>query len=325
MKLFAAGLALVLGMVALLASPAALAGAQFAGGNQSEQLRQAAQLLRDGKTQEALAAVRRELEANPASIAAGNMLDTIGENAEARTVFQRAIDAAPTPAARAAAQRSMAMSYAFSADCANTVKYEEMVIAYWATREQVEPENAFYQQGEMANEAARVCIDHGDLATADKYYRRGGELGLKEPDPRTHPASLWHFRTAHALARLAARRGDAAEAARQVAEARRMLDSDRNMAEDQERFFPYLTGYVGLYTNDLQTAEKDLTRAVGMPGNSNDPFMHYLLGLTFEKLGRTDQARDIFMKAYDLSRGHNPPAAFVRPTLRKKLGLAATH
>ena len=68
------------------------------------------------------------------------------------------------------------------------------MIAYWATREQAEPQNAFYQEGEIANEAARVCIDAGDFATAERYYRRGTELGLKEPEPKTHPASLWNFR-----------------------------------------------------------------------------------------------------------------------------------
>jgi len=213
------------------------------------------------------------------------------------------------------------MSYAFDGDCANTVKYEELVISYWITREQAEPQNAFYQQGEMANEAARVCIDHGDFTTAEKYYRRGRELGLKEPEPRTHAASLWEYRTAHALARLAARRGDAAEAKRQVAEARRILDGDKTMAADQERFYPYLTGYVALYTNDLKTAEVELTRAVAMPGNANDPFINYLLGLTYERLGQAQKAHEIFVKAYDRARGHNPPAAFVRPTLRKKLGM----
>jgi hypothetical protein len=81
-------------------------------------------------------------------------------------MFQRLIDSAATPAAKAAAQRAMAMSYAFDGDWPNTVKYEEMVIAYWKTREHEEPQNAFYQQGEMANEAARVCIDVGELNTA---------------------------------------------------------------------------------------------------------------------------------------------------------------
>src|SRR5687768_10002180 len=106
-------------------------------------------------------------------------LDTEGRSTEARARFQQLIDSAPTAAARAAAQRRMAMSYAFDGDCANTVRYEEMVIAYWKTREREEPQNAFYQQGEMANEAARVCIDVGDLDTAEKYYRMGSELGLK--------------------------------------------------------------------------------------------------------------------------------------------------
>src|SRR5688572_33451911 len=92
-----------------------------------------------------------------------NGLDTHGRAVEARAAFQRLIDSAATPAARAAAQRRMAMSYGFEGDCANAVRYEEMVIAYWKTREREEPQNAFYQQGEMAKEAARVCIDAGEV------------------------------------------------------------------------------------------------------------------------------------------------------------------
>lgn len=250
-------------------------------------------------------------------------LDTEGRTTEARAWFQRIIDSAATPAAKAAAQRRMAMSYAFDGDCANTVRYEEMVIAYWKTREREEPQNAFYQQGEMANEAARVCIDVGDLNTAEKYYRLGSELGLKEPEPRTHPRVLWDFRLAHALARLAARRGDAAEAKRQVDAARRALDSDSAMKSQQERFFPYLVGYVALYTNDLKTAEAELTRAVAMRGNDRDPFMHVLLATTYERSGQQDKAAALYRKAYDLATAHNPPAAFARPFTRKKLGISS--
>ena len=248
-------------------------------------------------------------------------LDTHGKTAEARAWFQRLIDSAATPAAKAAAQRAMAMSYAFDGDCANTVRYEEMVIAYWKTREREEPQNAFYQQGEMANEAARVCIDVGELNTAEKYYRLGSELGLREPEPRTHPKVLWDFRLAHALARLAARRGDAAEAKRQVDAARRALDSDSAVRAQQERFFPYLVGYVALYTNDLKTAETELTKAVAMRGNDRDPFMHVLLATTYEKTGQQDKATALFRKAYDLATAHNPPAAYARPFTRKKLGI----
>jgi tetratricopeptide (TPR) repeat protein len=249
----------------------------------------------------------------------GARLDSEGSTTQARVIFQSVIDSATAPAAKAAAQRAMAMSYAFDGDCANTVRYEEMVMAYWRTRESAEPQNAFYQEGEMANEAARVCIDAGDLDTAEKYYRMGSELGLKEPEPRTHPKSLWDYRLAHALGRLAARRGNAAEAARQVAAARKILDGDPKMAAAQERFFPYLQGYVALYTNDLPRAEADLTKALAIQGNQNDPFMHALLAMTYEKRGEAAKANELWKKAYDLATAHNPPAAYVRPLARKKL------
>ncbi len=246
-------------------------------------------------------------------------LDREGKTAEARVIFQRMIDSADTPAARASAQRAMAMSYAFDGDCANTIKYEQMVIDYWKTQEQAEPQNAFYQQGEMANEGARVCIDAGELDTAEEWYRKGSELGNKEPEPRTHPRSLWDYRLAHALGRIAARRGDKAEAEAQIANARRALDSDTAMAAQQERFFPYLVGYVALYTDDLATAEAEFTKTIAMKGNERDPFMHSLLGMTYEKQGKADKAREMYQKAYDLATAHNPPAAFVRPFARKKL------
>jgi tetratricopeptide (TPR) repeat protein len=259
--------------------------------------------------------------AAPSPMREASQLDLRGETAQARVIFQRLIDSAATPAARAAAQRAMAMSYAFSGDCANTLKYETMVIDYWKTREQAEPQNAFYQQGEMANEGARVCIDAGDLAAAETWYRKGYELGVKEPAPQTHPRSLWDYRLAHALGRLAARRGDKAEADRQIASARRILDSDTTMAAQQERFFPYLVGYVALYTNDLPTAEAQLTKAIALRGNERDPFMLALLAMTHEKMGHQPVAESLYRKAYDLATAHNPPAAYVRPLARQKLGL----
>lgn len=249
-------------------------------------------------------------------------LDTEGATPQARVIFQQLIDSAADPAARAAAQRGMAMSFAFSGDCAKTATYETMVIAYWATREQAEPQNAFYQQGEMANEAARVCLDAGDFAMAEQWYRRGTELGMKEPAPQTHPRSVWEYRLAHALGRLAARRGNANEAQQHIAAARRILDGDTAMASGQERFFPYLVGYVALYTGDLATAERELNKAIAITQNQRDPFMRCLLAMIYERQGRADEAKATYQQAYDLATGHNPPAAFTRPFARRKLGLA---
>jgi tetratricopeptide (TPR) repeat protein len=252
------------------------------------------------------------------SLRQAQRLDTEGKHQEARAIFQALIDNAPTPAERAAAQRRLAMSWAYDGNCAKSIELEERVIAYWVTRREAEPQNAHYQEGEMANEAARVCIDAGALDEAERMYRRGSELGNREPEPRTHPKSLWDYRLAHALARLAARRGNAAEAKRHVAEARRILDSDRTMAENQEQYFPYLVGYVALYTNDLTTAEAELTKA--MQGLPNDPFMVVLMGMVHEKKGDQAKARELFEKAFEMSTGSNPPNVYARAFTRKKLG-----
>ncbi|HEY1493911.1 MAG TPA: hypothetical protein VGF49_05180 [Candidatus Solibacter sp.] len=280
----------------------------------SDAMRQAQQLMRDGKLQDALAIYEKENASNQA----GTVLDLMGKGAEARKHFQRAIDTAPDGAAKANAQRSMAMSYAFEGDCRNTVKYEQMVIAYWVTREQADPQNAFYQEGEMANEAARVCIDAGDLEAADTWYRKGTELGLKEPGNQTHPASLWNFRLEHALARIAARKGNKAEAQKHVAAAKAQLDGDPKMAEQQSRFFPYLTGYVALYTGDYKQARDDFEKAISLPGNTADPFYQCLLGMAFDKLGEKEKAMECYRKA-SATMAHNPPAAFAKPFTRKKL------
>ena len=111
------------------------------------------------------------------SLRQAQRLDVDGKHAEARAIFQKLIDNAPDPAAKAVAQRRMAMSHGFEGHCSETVRYEEMVIDYWTTREKEEPQNAFYQEGEMANEAARICIDAGDLATAVGASGGSGRLG----------------------------------------------------------------------------------------------------------------------------------------------------
>ncbi len=248
----------------------------------------------------------------------GTQLDQEGKGAEARAVFQKAIDSAPTPAATANAQRAMAMSWAFSGDCKKTAEYEDMVIDYWKTQEKDVPDRAFYQQGEMADEAARVCIDNGDLNAAEKLYKKGHDLGLREPDIPPARKDLWDYRWEHAQARIAARRGNKLEAEKHVAAAKKILtgmqQKDQKLYEQQASFLPYLTGYVALYTGDYQAALEDLQKA-----NQNDAFIQCLVGMTFEKLGDKTRATEAYNKAASTS-GHNPPAAFARPFTAKKLG-----
>lgn len=294
------------GAAALFAQPPGRGG-----GPQSETVRQGQALLRQGKIEEALAMFRQELDKTPdspaANNAAGTALDLLGRGSEAKRYFAKAIEIAPSPQAKAQAQRAMAMSYAFDNDCANTVKYEQMVFDYYASTGDA------YQQGEMATEAARVCIEAGDLKTAEHWYKVGHDVGLKQTDIPADRVSLWNFRWEHAQARLAARRGDKAEAQKHVAAAKALLDKDPKMAEQQAIFFPYLTGYVALHTGDAKTAVEDLAKA-----NQNDPFIQCLLGQAYEKLGQKEKAMECYRKAAATT-AHNPPAAYARPFATRKL------
>jgi Flp pilus assembly protein TadD len=281
------------------------------GAPQSETVRQGQQLMRQGKVEEALALFRQELDKTPdspgANNAAGTALDLLGRGADARRYFAKSIESAATPQAKAMAHRAMAMSYAFQGDCANTIKFEQQVIDYYASTQD------FYQQGEIADEAARVCIDAGDLDAAQRLYRAGYDAGLKQADIPPDRVSLWNFRWEHAQARLAARHGNQAEAHKHIAAAKAVLDKDPKMAEAQAVFFPYLTGYVAFYSGDYKTALQDLLKA-----SQNDPFIQCLIGQTYEKIGDKEKAMESYRKAAATT-AHNPPAAFARPFATKKL------
>lgn len=301
----------VLGILLTIVLSAMGALAQRGGGNQPAYMQEARQLMREGKLDGALAVYERELKAAPDSAAlhnaAGSVLDLLGRTKEARVHFQKAIDLAPSPEAKYGGWRAMAMSFAFDNDCANTWKYEKLAYDWDVQR------GDYYQQGERTNEAARVCIEAGDLDTAEKLYRLGSEVGVKEPNISEARKALWQFRLDHALARLAARRGKHAEAAKYVAAARTTLDSNAEMAKDQEQYFPYLTGYVALYAGKTEEAIAELKKA-----NQNDAFIQCLLGMAYEKKGDVATAKEYYTKAAAVT-GHNPPAAFGKPFATKKL------
>jgi hypothetical protein len=154
-------------------------------GNIAARLSSAKQLDRQLAALTASAAARSTGPQSP-EMAQGSRLDQEGRSKEAKAAFQKAIDNAATPAATSEAQRRMAISYAFDGDCKNAVKYEEMVIAYWQSQEKEAPGSAFYQQGEIANQAARICIDSDDLTEAERMYLDRGGTDVP-PRPGTRP------------------------------------------------------------------------------------------------------------------------------------------
>lgn len=304
--LFAGGILLI--SAALGQAPAPPQG-QATATQQPEFIRQGQQLAREGKLAAALTLYRQHLEipadAFAANIAVGSVLDLMGEGEEARKNFEKAIEIAPTPQNKAAAQRAMAMSYAFEGDCNKTTEYEQKAIDYYTSQKD------FFQQGEIANEGARVCIDSGDLTTAYKWYQMGHALGLKEPDIKPDRKDLWEFRWEHALARIAARRGQKEQARVHVADAKRILDRGTN--PNQAIFFPYLQGYVAFYLGDYKSALESFQKA-----NQNDAFIQCMIGETYEKLGDNEKAVEHYKKAAAAT-GHNPPAAYAIRFTRKKL------
>jgi tetratricopeptide (TPR) repeat protein len=209
------------------------------------------------------------------------------------------------------------MSWAFDGNCQKTTEYENKVIDYWKTQEQTHPDRAFYQEGEMADEAARVCLDTGDLDAAYRLYKEGHELGMKEPNISAGRKDVWDYRWEHAQARIAARRGNKAEAEKHVAAANSILDdmkqTDPQLYKQQTAFLPYLAGYVALYTGDYNKALQDFQQA-----NQNDPYIQALIGQSYEKLGDKTKADEAYRKAASEVRGHNPPAAYVHRLTKEK-------
>jgi tetratricopeptide (TPR) repeat protein len=274
-----------------------------------EFVKQGQQLIRDGKPDEALALYRQTLKENPSSvpalIATGSVLDLMGKNDEAQKYFAMAIVGADTPEGKVFAKRAMAISYAFEGNCKEAVQYEQQVFDYAASKKD------FFQQGEIADETGRICLDSGDLDAAAKWYTLGHDTGLQELGLKPAQKDLWDFRWEHAQGRIAARRGDKAEAQRHVVAAKAILDKGTN--HEQEPYFPVLKGYVAFYTGDYTLALKEL-----MDANTKDPFIQCLLGQTYEKLGDKEKAMEQYRMAVRAA-SHNPAAAYAVPFSKKKL------
>ncbi len=302
-----AGMALLTAAVTLAQPPAGAAAPQGPG---SDLMAQGQQRLREGKHDEALALFRqaaaRAPEAAAPHVQAGVVLDLQGNYADARKELLRAIDLSTTPEEKARAQRAMAMSYAFERDCAGAAKYEAPLYeGYLAAKD-------FFNAGEIANELARVCLESGKLDEAASWYTKGHDAGVQEANITPARQDLWEFRQQHALARIAARRGQAAEAQKHVAAAKAVLDKGTN--PEQAPFFPYLAGYVAFYGGDYKTALAELEKA-----NQNDPFILSLMAQCQEKLGNQAAATELYKKVL-ASNAHNPTGAFSRPLAKQKLG-----
>jgi tetratricopeptide (TPR) repeat protein len=279
-------------------------------GSPEDLVQQGTKLTRDGKLDEALGMYRQALDKSPdlyeAHFETGVVLDLKGDYSAAREHFKKAIDVAPAKS-KQQALRAMAMSYAFEGNGSKAEEFEAAVLNLrLAARDWV-------QAAETCNELARIYLESGDLDNALKWYQTGYDTARRKTDLTDADKNLWLFRWESAQARIAARRGQAADAQQHVGAAKATLDKANN--PDQMRFYPYLTGYVAFYTGDYRTAIAELQKA-----DQRDPLNLVLLGESYEKSGDGAQAKEYYQKVLEINI-HNPTNAFARPLAKKKLGV----
>jgi tetratricopeptide (TPR) repeat protein len=267
------------------------------------------QLIHEGRLQEALQGYLQAVESSSKSVAAntgaGVALDLLGRYAEAQTFLSRAILAARAPADKAQAERVMAISHGFAADCRGAEKYDRAAYEFYRSQ------SDFYDAGEVADELGRLCLDIGDFDSAYDWYRRGHDSGLQEENASAARRDLWNFRWDHARARIAARRGNLPDAAKYVAAAKAILDKGTN--PEQQAYLPYLIGYVAFYGGDYAGALAQLKEA-----DQSDPFIQCLTAQCHEKLGDETNALVYYRRAAG-STAHSVPAAYARPFALRKL------
>jgi len=238
-------------------------------------------------------------------VAQGIALDLDGHYADARAKLSQAIAQAPTDSAKARPRRTLAVSYAFTCDTREVSRYERQVIDAATAKQD------FTDAADVSNELARMLLECGHVNDALTTYRSGHDLALRQQNLSDSAKDLWDFRWEHAQARIAARRGQAGDANAHVAAAKAILDKGTN--PDQRRFFPYLTGYVALYTGDPKSAISDLQQA-----DQHDPFILSLLATAYERSGDPSAATPYYRTILDL-KTHNPGMAYARPLARRKL------
>jgi tetratricopeptide (TPR) repeat protein len=281
-------------------------------GSAADLVQQGEKLAREGRLDDALALYHQALDKDSslyeAHLAAGMAYDLKGDYAEAQSQLAKAI-ALASPDTKAQALRSMAVSYAFEGKPGKAAKYEKQVF------DERFAKGIWIAAAEICNELARIYLESGDSDKAYKWYKMGYDTASRKSDLTDADKNLWLFRWESAQARIAARRGQAAEAQQHIAAGQAALDKANN--PEQAKFYPYLTGYVAFYTGDYKTAIADLQQA-----DQHDPFILALLGEAYEKSGNAAEAKASYQKVLESS-SHNPGNAFARPLAKKKLAGAS--
>lgn len=260
------------------------------------------------KHDEAVASFQAALALDPQSYAAhyglGRALDLAGRYDQARAEFTTAIPLAPATE-KDQATRMLGISWMFTGDADHAAPYFKAVFdRQMAAR-------SFDGAADVANELGRVYLELGRLDDAAKWYGAGHDAAGQESGRPQWRIDLADMRWAHAQARIAARRGQAAEARRQETAFTRLLDKGGN--DDQKIQLPYLLGYDDFYLGRYRSAIAHLDKA-----DQKDPLILCLIAQSYEKLGEVARARTYYEQVI-ASSSHAIAAAAARPVALSKL------
>jgi tetratricopeptide (TPR) repeat protein len=299
-------------IVAVIAISPSSAAAQSGAASEAAELVKQAQKLESGDTwKEALTLYRQAVEKNTAQFDAylgiGRVLDVEGQYEEARQNIQKGIDAAPENGLSPALS-TMAVAYAFEGKAAESAKYYQQVF------DRQMKANAPDAAAGTANALARVYLETGDLANAEKWYRTGYETSQTIEKPTPEDKDLWEMRWQHAQARIAAR-DKRFDAARKHAALVKAIVDRGNIDEGQVSNYPHLLGYIALYEGKYDAAIAELSKA-----DQEDPFVLSLLAQAYELNKNIVQARELYARILTL-RGHSLQTAFARPLARRKMAM----
>ena len=200
----------------------------------------------------------------------------------------------------------MAVAFAFEGKAAESAKYYQQVF------DRQMKANAPDAAAGTANALARVYLETGDLANAEKWYRTGYETSQKIEKLTPEDKDLWEMRWQHAQARIAAR-GNRFDVARKHAAAVKAIVDRGNLDEGQIANYPHLLGYIAFYEGKYDAAIAELSKA-----EQQDPFVSSLLAQAYELNKNPTQARELYARILT-QRGHSLQAAFAMPLARRKV------
>ena len=271
-------------------------------------IKEARQLIESGNVDKGLELLKTAVAAAPESFDAhlelGRAFDLKGDHRAARQHFEHAMKLA-SDQTRNQALSAFGISYAFESKPNDAARYYQRIFDG-----QMQANNRSGAAG-TANALGRIYLESGDLAKAEEWYRTGFETSKQIPEQTAATRALWEMRWHHALARIAARKGQPDAAQKHAADVKRLLDQGGN--ENQALAYPYLLGYIALHTKQPKDAVKALEEA-----DLEDPFVVGLLAQAHEKLGDRDKAREYYEQVLAIT-DHNINNAFARPAARRFL------